>query len=142
MTDLLPEIMQAAGDEHDPVGEAGFGVAEALFDDADPLDSGQDVFHRHPDLAHEVIMLALGIRPFLARLLLDGLIDHDGLRRKALESTVLIELTLRRKVELRAFRQGFIMHRPRCGRAQESHLPFTEVNDDHIFMRVRFFLPL
>ena len=139
MTDLLPEIMQAAGDTHDPVGEAGFGIAEALFNDTHPFDSGQDVFHRHPDLAYQVIMLALGIRPFLAPLLLDGLIDHDGLRRKTLESTILIPLTLRRNVKIGAFRQGFVMHRPRCGRAQESHLPLTEVNDDHSFMRVRFF---
>jgi hypothetical protein len=142
MADIHAKVMQTAGDEHDPVSETGFGVAEALFHDVHPLHSRQDMFHRHPDLAHKVIMLALGICPFLTWLLLDRLIDHDGLGGKARESTILIQFALRRKVEFRAFCQGFVMHRSWCGRTQESHLPLTEVNDDHIFMRVRFFLPL
>jgi hypothetical protein len=35
MPHLHPQVMQATGNAHDPVGEAGFGVAEAFSDNAD-----------------------------------------------------------------------------------------------------------
>lgn len=142
MTDVLPEIMQATGDQHDPVSEAGFGVAEALFDDVQALDPGQHMLHRHADLPHQVIMGTLRVRPLLARLFLDRLIDDHIHRYKALKPTILIQLTLRWKPKVCSFSHRFIMSRPRFRRAQKLHLAFFEVDHDHIFKRVRFFLPL
>ncbi len=142
MTDVLPEMMQATGDQHDPVSEARFGVAEALFDDPQALDPGQDMLDSDADLPHQVVMRALRIRSLLTALFLDRLIDHHIHWHKALKPTVLIQFARWWEAEVRPFRNGFIVLGPWFRRTQERHLAYSEVDHDHVFKRVRFFLPL
>ena len=142
MTDVLTEVVQATRDEHDAVSKACFRIPKAVFDDPYPLDPRQNMLHCHPKLPHQMIMGTVGIRSFLTTRFLDRLIDHYIHRRKTLKATILIQFTHGGEAHVRLFRHRFIMFGPRRGRAQELHLPFSEVNDDHILNRVRFFLPL
>jgi len=142
MPHLHPQVMQATGNEHDPVSEAGFRIAEAFFDDADAFDAREDMFNDDPELPDHAVVLPLRIRPVVPWLFLDRLIDHDGIGRKALKGTILIQLTVGGKQERGALRQGFIVHRAGGGGAQEADFARSKVGDDHIFIRVRFFLPL
>ena len=142
MTNRLAKVVEAAGDEHDSVSKARLDVAEALFDDPDALDPGQHMLDGDPDLADQAIVLPFLFRALLAPLLLERLIDHHTGRCEGLERTVLMQLAVRWKAQLGTFGQGFVMHRARRGRTQEADFSLAEVADDHIFVRVRFFLPL
>lgn len=142
MTNRLAEVVEATGDEHDPVGKAGFGVPKAVFHDPDTLDPGQHMLGGDANLAHQAIMLPFLLRAFLAWLLLNRLVDHHAGGREGLKGAVLMQFTIRRKAEVAAFGQGFVVHGARGRLAQEAHFSLAEVADDHIFIRVRFFLPL
>ena len=134
--------MEATGNQHDPVSKARFGVAKAIFNDSYALDPSQYMLNHHPNLADDAIVLPFLLRSLLARLLLDRLIDDHARRREGLKGAILMQFTVRGKGQGRAFREGFVMHRARRGRTQEADFAFSKVADDHIFIRVRFFLPL
>jgi len=104
MPHLHPQVMQATRNQHDPVGEARFGVAEAFFDDADPFDAREDMFNDDPELPHHAVVLPLCVRPIVPWLFLDRLIDHNGVGRKALKGTILIEFTVGGELERGALR--------------------------------------
>lgn len=142
MTNRLAEVVEAAGDEHHPISKARFGVAKAIFDDPDALHPSQNMLNRHPNLADDAIVLPLLLGALRTRLLLDWLIDHHTCGREGLKGTVLMQFTVGRKAKLGAFSQGFVMHGTGRGSAQEADFSLAEVADDHVFIRVRFFLPL
>lgn len=134
--------MKATSNQHDLIGEARFGVAEAVFDDANTLHSRQNVLDHDTDLADATVVLPFLLGSLLARLLLDWLVDNHACRREGLKGTILMQLTVGWKAEIRSLGQCFVVHRAGCGIAQEAHFVFPEVSDDHVFIRVRFFLPL
>lgn len=142
MADGLAEVVEAASDEHDPVGKPRFRVAEAVFDDAYSLHSRQNMLHGHTDLADHAIMLPLLFASLHPRLLLDWLEYHHFCRCKGLKTSILMQLAVRRKTILCSLSQGFVVNRTRRSSTQEADLSLAEVADDHVFKRVRFFLPL
>ena len=142
MTNRLAEVMEAAGNQHNPVGKPRLGVAKALFDDPYTLHSCQNVLHRDTDLADQAIMLPFLLASLLTRLLLDGLEYHHSCRCERLKTSILMQFAVRGKTKVRSFRQGFVVNRTGCSLAQEADFLLAEVADNHIFMRVRFFLPL
>ena len=142
MTDGLAEVMKATGNQHDPVGKARFGVAKAVFDDPYPFHPSQNMLDHDTDLAHSTVVLPFLLGSLLARLLLDWLVDDHACGREGLKSTILMQFTVRWKAEIRSFGHCFVVHRAGYGIAQEAHFVLSEVSDDHIFIRVRFFLPL
>lgn len=109
MTKRLAKVVEATGDEHDPVGKAGFGVPKAVFDDPDALDPGQHMLDGDPDLADQAIMLPFLLSALLARLLLARLIDHNSCGCEGLKGTILMQLTVRGKTKLGPFGQGFVV---------------------------------
>lgn len=55
MTTSCSEVMQATGNLHDQVGEAGFGVAKGVLDNATALDTGNDVLDLNPETSNDTI---------------------------------------------------------------------------------------
>lgn len=55
MTTTAAEIVQAARNLHDQIGEAVFGQAQDIFDNPTPFAPGQHVFHHHARTGEEVM---------------------------------------------------------------------------------------
>lgn len=142
MANGLAKVVETASDEHDPVSKPRLGVAEAIFDDPYSLHSGQNMLYCHTDLADHAIMLPLLFASLHPRLLLDWLEYHHFCRRECLKTSILMQLAIRRKTIRCSLGQGFVMHRTRRSSTQEADFSLAEVADDHVFKRVRFFLPL
>lgn len=142
MANGLAEVVEAAGDEHHPIRKSRFGVSEAVLDNPYPLHSCQNVLRYDADLAHEPVVFPLLLGALLTGLLLDWLKNDHFCGRKGLEPTILMQLAVRGEVIVDALCQGLVVNRTGRRRAQEAHFSLTEVADDHVFIRVRFFLPL
>lgn len=110
MPNRLAKVVEATGNEHDPVGKAGFGVAKAVFDDPGALDPGQHMLNGDADLADQAIMLPFLLRALLARLFLDRLIDDHSCRREGLKGTVLMQFAVRWKAKAGALSQRFVVN--------------------------------
>jgi len=138
----LAKVVEATRDEHDPVSKPRLRVAEAILDDPYALHSRQNMLHHHTDLADHAIMLPLRFASLHPCLLLDWLEYHDFCRRERLKTGILMQLAIRRKSIRCSLGQGFVVSRTRRSSTQEADFPLAEVADDHVFKRVRFFLPL
>jgi hypothetical protein len=51
--------MQATSNFHNQVGEAGFGVAKGVLDNATALDTGNDVLDLNPETSNDTIEKAI-----------------------------------------------------------------------------------
>ena len=55
MTTSCSEVMQATSHFHDQVGEAGFGVAKGVLDNATALDTGNDMLDLNSETSNDTI---------------------------------------------------------------------------------------
>ena len=133
------QIVQATGDRHHQVAEAGLPVAQLVLDDPTALDAAHRVLDPHLLACYTTISLFLLCGQRTTTWFLCWLLDPHVFRGKSLKSHVLIEHTVRWKHISFIIRKRLVMPFASVGCTQETDLALL-VDQQDVLYRVSLLL--
>jgi len=142
MAQRNPEVVQSTSNLHDKVRETRFGVAKDILHDPAAFETSNDMFNPDAHPGEQAVQKAVGNSEFLASGLFPGLQRLHALRFIALKPSVFLECGTGWVVNLFAVSHFFIMGLPAIGLTQILNSLGVFVDQDHVFVGVRLFLPL
>ena len=142
MAETDTPVVQSTSDSHDQVGATFFGVAEYIFYNPAPLDAGNDVFHSDTNAGNQTVEESVRDSEGLTFRLLAWLQGSHTGRLIPLKSRVFSECGLRRIANRFGIGDFFVVGFTAVGAAEIDHPARVFVDEDHVFIGVRLFLPL
>lgn len=133
--------MQTTRNLHHLIRKVGFGIPKHILHNTAPFDTTDDVFNKNTNAGYHRVLGLFFVSEFLALRFFLRLIGINLVRFVPLKSCILEE-PAGGKLVLFFITNAFVVDTPTVGTAQVLHAAIVYIDNEVIFDRMRFFLPL
>jgi hypothetical protein len=140
-TKIQSEIMQPTAGFKNGVLKTGFPIPDFVFDNAVTFDTANRMFNPNSHRSEPLVNVFVQVRQRLASGLLFGLQDGYVSQAKALKAAILAQFAAGGQLIITLIGQLFVMLFAFNGIGQKKD-PTKQIDQDIIFDRMLFFLPL